>query len=654
MKTELYTVSKIFNENLYRIPDYQRGYSWELQQLKDFWLDLEQLEGDKSHYTGVLTLEPVPPETLKEWTEDIWIVKSKKYQPYFVVDGQQRLTTTVVLIQCILELDLPAKLNHTLIEDIRRKYIFDSKDEMSRSYIFGYVVDNPSYEYLITNIFNESSKKHSVDEETIYTKNLSNAKNFFKRQLAGMTMSQVEVLFTKVTQQLVFNVYEIAKEIDVFVTFETMNNRGKLLSNLELVKNRLIFLAMKMGPNDEDAARLRFNINEAWKTIYHFLGKNEARPLGDDVFLRSHMLHYFFSELKKLPEDQDERVRSYRQMSIAVEEIGRFLLNELFTQKRLKPLENDQFPKLTPAFVNSYASALKDAVKVYYKLSTPLDSGYTELEALQLERIGRLRGYNPSPILLTVFLKEKDAKKRWKFLELWERLSFLVGFRSHNPYMRHVGFRTDQAEFIGGKQTFEEVCTGLENNIAELLREGPLVEVLADWMKDGPGFYGWRTLKYFLYEYEISLASSSKTQRLKIDWATFCGEDFANDYDTVEHIYPQRARHQYWVDRFGKFPSNQKRALRNSLGNLLALSRPKNSSLGNQTFPDKKGKEGSTVGYRYGGYSENQVAAEDEWGPIEILSRGVNMLTFLERRWGLVIGDSRLKAKALGLEFLVK
>ena len=59
MQTELFSVSKIFTENLFRIPDYQRGYAWSEKQLKDFWNDIEQLEEGKHHYTGVLTLEQV-------------------------------------------------------------------------------------------------------------------------------------------------------------------------------------------------------------------------------------------------------------------------------------------------------------------------------------------------------------------------------------------------------------------------------------------------------------------------------------------------------------------------------------------------------------------------------------------------------------------
>jgi hypothetical protein len=52
VQTELLSISKIFTENLFRIPDYQRGYSWTEKQLKDFWNDINQLEEGKNHYTG--------------------------------------------------------------------------------------------------------------------------------------------------------------------------------------------------------------------------------------------------------------------------------------------------------------------------------------------------------------------------------------------------------------------------------------------------------------------------------------------------------------------------------------------------------------------------------------------------------------------------
>src|SRR5690554_5472287 len=124
METNLLSVSKIFTERLFRIPDYQRGYAWTERQLKDFWNDIIQLEDDKNHYTGVLTLENVPIKKFEEWEDDLWIIKSRSYEPYYIVDGQQRLTTTIVLIQTILEeASKFGELNFTPITDIRKKFI---------------------------------------------------------------------------------------------------------------------------------------------------------------------------------------------------------------------------------------------------------------------------------------------------------------------------------------------------------------------------------------------------------------------------------------------------------------------------------------------------------------------------------------------------
>lgn len=299
MQTELLSLSKIFTDNLFRIPDYQRGYSWGAKQLKDFWADLEQLETEKNHYTGVLTLEEVGQSDYAKWDADTWIIESRRFKPYYVVDGQQRLTTSIVLLQCILEtLEEDGVLNFTPKTRIRDRFIFETKDGgISRSYIFGYEKDNPSYEFLKTHIYGEHSDSHSTGEETIYTKNLAFAKTFFQQRLSGMTNVQTAELYTKLTQRFLFNIYTISRDIDVFVAFETMNNRGKPLSNLELLKNRLIYLSTKFEVEPHEKTTLRKVINEAWKTVYHYLGKQKNRPLDDDFFLGTHFILYFGGQL---------------------------------------------------------------------------------------------------------------------------------------------------------------------------------------------------------------------------------------------------------------------------------------------------------------------------------------------------------------------
>ena len=136
-------------------------------------------------------------------------------------------------------------------------------------------------------------------EESFYTKNLANAKKFFRENIKALYdkygLEEVEILFHKLTQQLMFNIHDIDSDYDVYVAFETMNNRGKRLTNLELLKNRLIYLTTLFDKDcldDDDRERIRKDINEAWKEIYYQLGRN-VEPLSDDEFLRAHWITYF-------------------------------------------------------------------------------------------------------------------------------------------------------------------------------------------------------------------------------------------------------------------------------------------------------------------------------------------------------------------------
>lgn len=101
---KLQSLTKIFNESFFRIPDFQRGYSWEKGQLQDFWGDLNNLKENKIHYTGLLTVEPIQRdkiESLEKWHDDIWLFE-RGLEAFYLIDGQQRLTTSIILINELL------------------------------------------------------------------------------------------------------------------------------------------------------------------------------------------------------------------------------------------------------------------------------------------------------------------------------------------------------------------------------------------------------------------------------------------------------------------------------------------------------------------------------------------------------------------------
>ena len=163
---------------------------------------------------------------------------------------------------------------------------------------------------------------------------------------------------------------------------------------------------------------------------------------------------------------------------------------------------------------------------------------------------------------------------------------------------------------------------------------------------ENDGFFRWEGLRYFLYEYEAWLQQVGKQSSSKLEWASMVAK--GKDNVSIEHIYPQTAKKDYWLHRYEHLSKQQKYRLTHSLGNLLPLSISKNASLQNDGFDIKK-NNGSGVGYYNGSAAENEVAQYEEWLPSDIKKRGVDLLNFMEKRWKIILGDNDFKLKLLHL-----
>jgi hypothetical protein len=373
---------------------------------------------------------------------------------------------------------------------------------------------------------------HSTVEETIYTHNLEFAKQFFTEKLKPQT-----TLYTKLTQRLLFNSYTISNDIDVFVAFETMNNRGKALSHPELLKNRLIFLSTKFHVDKEERSRLRRVINESWKTIYHFLGKNKNRPLDDNVFLRMHFLMFFFPHLKINPETTETEQRllwRYRRD----DHYKDYLLDAVFTSRNLT-VSPEHKPVVPPSvdYIYAYAHDIKKAVKLYYEVTNSHDSSFSDQEKMLLEKIRRGSTSDSLLLLLAAYSGGGPLTAKLRFLALLERVQF---FQMLLTYPHRID--SDSLVLLAAKMarkdiTLNDVITQLENTVDQMMKGVELGSVFGEWVKRY-GAYGWRGIKYFLFEYEQELKARSRTSRDKLTWEEFARENFEEDYSTVEHIYP--------------------------------------------------------------------------------------------------------------------
>ena len=356
-ETKLLSLSEIFNNKIFRIPDFQRGYSWEERQLDDFWEDIQNLSPNKVHYIGLLTVEPIKESdisNIEKWEDDLWLLK-KGMSAYYVIDGQQRLTTLIILLHEILRtFNDDEGINYGEKGEWIDRFLYRSYNQLYKSFVFGYEKDNPSDEYFKTKILEQESSTADKYPETLYTANLMFAKEYFAKKLAKLNKENKEAIFDKAVNRLKFNYYEIDESLDVYVTFETMNNRGKDLSHLELLKNRLIYLSTLLHEDDETKGRLRRDINETWKTIYEYLGKNKDNPLDDDFFLFNHWIMYFTYDRSQSDVYAD------------------FLLKKKFTSK------NVLSGKISIGDIKTYIDSLSKCVKQWFYIFNIQHSNYSD------------------------------------------------------------------------------------------------------------------------------------------------------------------------------------------------------------------------------------------------------------------------------------
>lgn len=683
---DLLSLTDLFNRKIFRIPDYQRGYSWGSLQLEEFWSDILNLLPDREHYTGMISLKKLDKAYTdnEKWNDERWLLDNWNYEAYHVVDGQQRLTTFIILINEIVNfykrINPDKELNQIFVNSIplskiQEDFLAISKPDAAdiiKTFKFGYEVDNPSYEFFKHKILGEPNS--GLLNETFYTLNLENAKKFFENKIneeyQTNGLSSIESIFKKITQKMKFNMYYIDNDFNVFVAFETMNNRGKRLSNLELLKNRLIYLSTVFDEDEDNKNAVRKNINETWKDVYGYLGKNKNKPLNDEDFLQDHWIIYFgYTRSNKVT-------------------YSSFLLNDYFTQNNISdkqimnlpdndtedyqienvdiseienPDENETVDnkkeKLTLNSISKYINSMKTLIPYWYILQNPDDSDINISIKAMLQKLNRLQFVYFKP-LITVLLSKNDIsiEKKVECLQKIERYIFLhfrlVNYQStyrnsffwnlsHKFYVNEVSIddvinELNKIDYLADNKVAD--MTGILNNINRLF-------------KNYKGYYSWPARTYFLYEYELYLMNNQANQKI---YPENLFKKDEKDKVSIEHIYPQTDTDDYWVSRFGNYTELEQKHLNGSLGNLLPLSLSINIKLQNYSFDDKKfGKDGRR-GYINGSHSEMEVAKYDEWTPETILNRGLEMIEFMEKRYDFIIPNKADRIKMLGLDFMIE
>lgn len=613
---------ELFNGKIFRIPDFQRGYAWEEKQLQELWDDIEEISDEngelKKHYTGTIYLEEITAPENEKWLSAV------KF--YAIVDGQQRLTTLSILIFELLKAS-GSGYNGESTEDLKKTYLSKTNSSgNSTIYKFCYSETDNNYTFLLRNIFENKSFILQNNQLNLYSKNLLFAKDFFAKKIDNLSHDDREIIFKKLTASLQFDIRTIEKDLDVQAVFETMNNRGKPLSTLEKLKNRLIYLSEKLDCVKEDKKNLRNKINDAWGKIYSCLAQNPDSILDEDIFLSAHLSLY------RKPK---EAVFSEK---LAEEKVFKMFCNK--SENFEKDESGEKEPPVSYGKIEDYIIKLSEAAPIWYKIH---NSNSTILNKLLL-----LNSSKELKVFLLALLTKTSEESKDSILYKLEKILFrnrtiwLFDERTVATWGRNI---------YSGEESIDEIGEIVEGLIQTPVINQNLIQNMNNYFtytKGAKGFHRWGTLKYFLFEYEEYLKEKFKEtdDKLSID-------DF--ETTTIEHVIPQ----QFW-DNWGvvvngftlgmdesEVPLAHK-ILINTLGNLTILKNGKNSSLGNLGWIDKKSR------FSTGSYNEIDISKNDEWTKKEILNRGIEMLLFLESKInGLKFTEEEMKKMLFYEDFVI-
>lgn len=584
---ELLTLDGVIGKGVFEIPSYQRGYAWQERQLKDFWNDLEHVSklGDKFHYMHSLTLRGLENEL-----ED---------SAFEIIDGQQRLATSLIL------LSLLAKI--TKHKD-PKYYSMNLEPVLS----YKYHGLNEAFRAIM-----EEEKDLEKFQTSFYAKNLIDAHVFLKKKISDTPMETLEKMFDALTKKMLFSVVELNdNRIDPFSSFETINNRGKDLSTLELFKNRLHFVAHKIC-DEEDLENLQQEINDTYTRIYH-----DLRHFKDDHlegFLK-HFVEYYYGEKR----DFKER-----------------LLDSEFDAHKKYHSSYDEYEK-----INDLLPYLSYSSKVWYFLHT-LDDEELKIEITPKTRglLDKMRCLNALsnnaflPLLLSLFTIQLVGRNGGKqpyttkelegLLEYLERFGFLIyGVAGKNTAKNEwieLAFQAFRAHrFWGDKITIEDLPP-LEKHFFKGEHSGlELLEENIHSKKNTEKWYKWdKALNYLLYEYELYHNPETTL-------------NFDGSIESIEHILPQKPDQGYSAKEkdWAKNPH-----IVHALGNLLLIPKNANSSLSNKPFEEKR------KAYLKGSYSEKEVAQNASFGVVETQKRSEKLLDFLIARYRIaeLVGENAIK-----------
>jgi hypothetical protein len=558
----------LFADRVFRIPPYQRFYSWQKRQRDDLFSDLRKLaiaSEDQHHFMATIVCHR---------TAETKDVGASQYRVYDVVDGQQRLTTLILLLKSI-ELTLPESsedrcdLAKTLVKRDRHLILLQT---------------NNANEHIFNRFIREGVVPSKADIQTHSDRNLASAIREC-REFVESWRSDILSLMRLLLYRLGFVVFDTEDSRTVYTIFEVLNSRGLAVDWLDKTKSALMGRAYELSLSSSAMEAEIQSLQGIWGQIYREIAKEDVP--GEEILRITATLYYGPGQGK--PRSAEESLDLLRKECASFDKPGQISSRLLAVAQKL--------------------------VKLY--------------ESAQLSPVTRILHARVLAVAVDSAKGVSDTE-RSKLLEQWERVTFrifgLFGKDSRTKVGDYVRLAakivTEDIEF----RTYNQIM----NALRELGNEYPIDDALEAGVIGKDCYDRPEECRYLLWCYEEHLAEKLGSG-VRVDPIEKAKIWRLSAADSIEHIFPQnpsgawRGKMRRSADDVTSQPVERNVG---RIGNLLLLPVPLNQEAQNFAFSEKK-----AIYEKHNLRMVQEVCKQRDWTLAEIERREAKIAAWARTRW---------------------
>lgn len=559
--------SQLIANRLFSIPDYQRAYSWKAKQRADLFEDIDKIDDKDMQFHFMATMV-----CLRRGKQTI---ETDDFARLDVVDGQQRLTTLIILCKSLSkaldgtkknEARLKAELEQALVKDEGQSLLLLRTNHDLSTYYSDYLRAGDAPDPRRASYLADRDLADAIVECENYVGRWKKKNRLL--ELGAILKNRLRFIF-----------HEIGDEAIVYTVFEVLNSRGLDVAWLDRTKSALMAVAFEKRKGRAKSGLIA-ELHSCWSEIYRALGLHQG--------LSSESLT-FAATLRG---------------DVATSKV-------LGKEASLKTL------------VDMTKSSAKETLTVsswMLDVTRTVEALWSDRRRAAVTKISHAR-----LLAAAIQLSKYDEGDKLRLLEQWERSTFRVFGMFRRDARTRVGDYVRLARHFTNRRNPSSAM--LRSDLAKLreLATGEYaIENAVQQLKHANCYEWWEEeLRYFLFRYEEHLARELGQKFNNEQWNRIWAESATR---SIEHVYPQTPSTS-WRGAMGRGRSAGSHLHR--LGNLALLPPGLNASIGNKSFEEKKKAYTST-----GLLLLKEVVAKRKWNKQAVEERERRLLDWARTAWG--------------------